>query len=129
MDEIDDAELLELAEADMSQPIIASQEQPGLQHQQPQQTMQAPHEGSQNNQSHTDRRRLGQGPAGPEDNILLQDHELIELESTSREQTSSRSDQAEDPASRIRDSSAAPLTETLDDEDLLALATTQLDEA
>ena len=129
MDEIDDAELQELAEADMSQHTSASQQQPEQAHEQ---ALQLPHSSNKPEQPQADQHvpdngRIHEG--APEEDILLEDDELIELACASLSEEPLRlSDNAEHPANGIGNS-AAPMTDTLDDEELLALANTQLDEA
>lgn len=127
LDGIDDDELQELAEADME---MYSQQQPVQAHQEQTQNV-------QQKAPTADQEPAEQGDRGhsissvgntklPDDDVMLDDDELIELACASlSEDAHTVHEQAKDR--NVHVAAGVPLTDTLDDEELLALATTQLD--
>lgn len=135
MDNIDDDELQELADANMD--IHDSQQQPVQAHQQ--------HENQSKPAAHQEDPTAGQQQAQqgisshsktsddnihlPEEDVMLDDDELIELACASLSEDISKAPEQDCKADEHSCIGDVPLADTLDDEELLALATTQLDEA
>ena len=131
LDEFDADELQELADADMD--VHNSQQQSGQAQQQPQQQTEPMRrsgatDGPVNVQQNTLKlSKSAEGTAGAhEEDVTLDDNALIELACASMSEEASEAPRQHGSSNT---GTAAPLDDTLDDEELLALATTQLDEA
>ena len=131
LDEFDADELQELADADMD--THNSQQQSGQALQQPQQQTEPMRrsgatDGPVNAQQNILKlSKSAEGTTGAhEEDVMLDDNALIELACASMSEEASEAPRQHGSSNT---GTAAPLDDTLDDEELLALATTQLDEA
>lgn len=137
LDEFDDDELQELADADMD--LHDSQQLPVQAHKQPQTQVEAARPTASpaaqgDAQTHTPGpgKESGTNGEAPQEDVMLDDDELIELACASlSEEASKASEQraSSNAGDQLHTGTPAPLDDTLDDEELLALAVTQLDEA
>ena len=133
MDAFDADELQELADADMN--MHNSQQQAEHAQQQPQQQTEPVRQSIATDgppNAHQDVPKLSKNAEGtaevPEEDVVLDDDTLIELACASMSGEASKAPGQHD-SNNTQCGTAAPLYDTLDDEELLALATTQLDEA